>query len=125
MVAEVQRDPGFVPATSLCVPLFLRLKENLVRLIQACELNTRVVRFENSFRRPALPGEAVCADLAHADAVAPAAADEIEAGNSAALVVLAIDDEELFAQAERGADASATNVSGAVRAYDFEVGNTM
>ena len=52
----------------------------------------------------------VSADLAHADAVPPPAPVEDEPRDAAALVVLAVDDEELFAQAQRRADAPAADV---------------
>ena len=70
-------------------------------------------------------GKSVRADLAHADAVSPTAADESELRHSSRLVVFAIDHEKLFAQAEYGTDASATHVRGAVRAYDLEVCSAM
>lgn len=86
--------------------------------VQPREFDTRVVRLENLFGGPALPGESVRADLAHADAVSPTATDESEPRDTSSLVVFAIDHEELFPQAERGTDPAATDVSGAVCADD-------
>src|SRR5215207_181830 len=90
-------------------------------LVELGQVDARVVRLQNFFVRHAGAGHAEGADLAEADAVAPAAARDDEGVDAARLVVDAVDDEELFAQGQRGADASAADVRGAAGADDFEV----
>src|SRR5688500_1655269 len=85
----------------------------------------RIVGLQNLFRRHALFRETVRTDLAHPNAVTPTAAHESEVSDAARFVVFAIDDEELFTQTERGTDAASTHMSGAVGAYDLEVGYAM
>ena len=48
-----------------------------------------------------------------------------ELGNASVVVIFAIDDEELFAQSQRRADATAANVRGAVGADDLEIRDAM
>src|SRR5215207_9401838 len=90
-------------------------------LVELGQVDARVVRLQNLFVRHAGAGHAEGADLTEADAVAPAAARDDEGLDAARLVVDAVDDEELFPQAERRADAAAADVRGAVGADDFEV----
>src|ERR1044072_1692766 len=62
--------------------------------------------------------EAVGPDLAHADAVTPAAAREGEARDAARFVERAVDDEELLAQAKRRADSAPAHRRRRSRAAD-------
>ncbi len=52
-------------------------------LVEPCQLNSGVVGLKNLVVAEALFGEAISANLAHADAVSPAAAEKNEAGNAA------------------------------------------
>ena len=94
-------------------------------LIHSCEFDARIISFENLFGGETLLGEAVGADLAHAYAMPPATADEYELGDTSFVVVFTIDNEELFAEAQNGADASAANVRGAVGPDDLEIGDAV
>ena len=70
-------------------------------LIQLRQFDAGVIRLENLFDVESLLRQAVGAELAHANAVTPAASGEDECGNSIVFVVDAIDYEELFLQAQR------------------------
>src|SRR6059036_2307167 len=89
--------------------------------VELRDADARVKRLQDFVIREAGARKAVGPDLAHADAVAPAAAREGEAGDAARVVKRAVDDEELLAQAEGGADAAAAHVRRGGRADDFEV----
>ena len=90
-------------------------------LVYPREFDARVIGFKNLLGGETLLREAVGADRAHAHTVAPAATGEDELGDSPFVVVFTIDDEELVAQAKRGADAAAANGRGPVRADDLEI----
>src|SRR6266571_325676 len=62
------------------------------------QVNAGVIGLENLFGGVALPGQTVSADLAHADAVAPAAPGEHESSDAIIHSVNAIHHEELFPQ---------------------------
>ena len=70
-------------------------------LIHFRQLNARIVRFDYLLGGPALLRESVSADLAHADAVSPAATEKSESSDAPAVVILVFDDKQLFTQTER------------------------
>ena len=65
------------------------------------QVNAGVIGLENLLSGVALPRQPVGADLAHADAVAPAAPGEHEPSHAVIGSVNAIHHEELFTQTER------------------------
>src|SRR5207248_1946144 len=71
------------------------------RSVHLGQFDAGVIRFENLFDVESLLRQAVGAELAHANAVTPAASGEDERGNPIVFVVDAIDYEELFLQTQR------------------------
>src|SRR5882672_4170804 len=111
MLAEPSAKPGRVRRVSL----------RLVLVVKLCEFDAGVVSLQNLLDRKALSRQTVSAHLAHPDAMAPAAPGKNKANDATALAVQAVDDKELFAQAQRRADASTPNVAHALRADNLEV----
>src|SRR5829696_8751904 len=89
--------------------------------IELRHADARVEVLQNLVVRQPGAREAVGADLTHADAVPPAAPREGELRDTAALVVRAVDDEELLAQTQRRAHAPAADVRRPGSPDDFEV----
>src|SRR5437667_11156680 len=109
------------PKRNQSSPGWLLLRLSYPTLVEFCQFNSSVVSLQNLFRAEALPGQTVGADLAHAYAVAPAAAGEDESRDAIAGAVDAIENEELFAQTQRRTNSSTANVRRALGAYDFEI----
>src|SRR2546423_15158317 len=99
----------------------LREKRIVMPSVKFRHVDSRIVRLQNFVVGQPCARESVSADLTHADAVPPAATREGEVRDAARVFERAVYDEELFAQSERGAYATAAHVSRARRADDFEV----
>ena|ERR1700687_3454986 len=111
MLAEPSAKPGRVRRVSLRLDLVVKLSQ----------FNSGVVSLEDLIDREPLSSQPIRAHLAHADAMAPAASGKNKANDVTAVAVQAIDDKELFAQAQGRANASTANVAHALRADNFEV----
>src|SRR3954468_16439115 len=83
------------------------------------QLDPRVVLLEDLFVRRAIECHAVSADLAHADAVAPAAAEDAHADDRAACVSLDVEGEQAVAQAEQRAQPQRRDAAACGGADDF------
>src|SRR6266480_840195 len=84
-------------------------------------LDARVIRLQNLFVSEALFCQSISADLAHADTMAPAASAKHKLADTTVVVILAINDEELFAQAQRRSNPAAPNVGYAIRADNLQI----
>src|SRR5712692_9270013 len=104
MLAEPSAKPGRVRRVSL----------RLVLVVKPCQFNARVVGLQDLVDRESLSRQSIRAHLAHADAMSPAAPGENKANDVTALAVQAVDDKELFAQAQGRANASTANVTDAL-----------
>src|SRR6266550_6242577 len=89
--------------------------------IKPGNLNARVIRLQNLFVSEALFCQSISADLAHADTMAPAASAKHKLADTTVVVILAINDEELFAQAQRRSNPAAPNVGYAIRADNLQI----
>src|SRR3954466_9012146 len=129
MKASLNRIKSQTSASSASAPKSCvrekRIRPSVCRKRKSVELRkayARVVRLQNLLVRESRARHAVGPDLAEPDAVAPAAPRELESRDAARrLVEDSVNDEELFAEAERGAYAPAAQVRGAFRADEFEV----
>src|SRR3954452_11922208 len=92
--------------TVIVIPSRFRIPFVLgIASIPAAQLDARVVLLQNLVVRRAVERHPVGADLAHADAVAPAAAEEGHADYRAARVALDVVPEQAVAKPEQRAQA--------------------
>ena len=80
-------------------------------LVELGQFDSRVIGLEDLSVAKTLPGETVSSDLAHADPMTPPATGENKTRDAPVRIVLAIDNEELFAQSQCRSDPSTTDVS--------------
>src|SRR5437660_2556095 len=90
-------------------------------LIHLREINPSVVILQDAVVTPTKLRQAVGADLAHTDAVAPASSGEDKRVDPTVGIVAAIDHEKLLPQSQRRANASAANVGRAFSADDRQI----
>src|ERR1043165_8027644 len=93
--------------------------------IHLCNFNPRVIRLKNLFVTPSLPGKSVCTNLAHTDAMTPAASGEDKLRYASIVIKLAVDHKKLFLQTQRRADSPAADVRGSIGANNFQIGYSM
>src|SRR6185295_4518072 len=89
-------------------------------LVNLLHLHAGVILLKNLCEGVAVARQPVSADLAHADAMSPAAPREDKCREATARVVFAVDDEEVFFQAERAAQLRTAQPRGAVVTGDFD-----
>src|SRR5207237_10743178 len=65
--------------------------------------------------------QTIRAELAHADAMAPASASEHKSGHAVVCAVLPVNHKELFMQTECRTNPAAANMPGALGAHDFQI----
>src|SRR5260370_35523435 len=90
-------------------------------LVKPWEFDAGVVSLQDLVNGESLSRQSIRAHLAHADAMAPAAPGENKANDVTALAVQAVDDKELFAQAQGRANASTANVTDALWTTNLEI----
>src|SRR6266850_6251873 len=96
-----------------------------LRLIQLLQFDTFVIFLENLFVRGAFQSHPISANLAHADAVAPATAVKRHADDFAARVPLGIEIEEAVTETKQCAETKRADGSAAIRADDFSAHRTL